>query len=511
MLSLEARHRLNLSTFDTTPLHAPPIVVDLLSDRLRDYQVAMLAEVARLMRLGYRRVLLQLPTGGGKTVCAESAISSALQQDQFAQFLVHRRELIKQTSATFASAGLPHSFVASGFPFDPTASLLLAGVQTLIRRTGLTLPPNLIIVDECHHSVSTTYAQILEAYPDAWVLGLTATPERLDGRGLREQYDVMVEGPSVAWLIENGHLSPYRFFAPPGAQDLQGQAIDAGYREDAVAELVDQPQLVGDIVEHYLRLAPDEQGLAFAANRAHSRKIVDAFKAHGIPAMHIDGDSSDAERDWFDAAFRAGDLRIGSNVALFGEGYDVPNISYLCDAAPSKSLIKVSQCWGRVLRMAPGKTRAIICDHAGNAFRHGLPDDDREWSLGGRTAREKAERLAASDAEPVRQCTVCYRVVPSIMRTCPGCDTLFPVKVREIKLTPGELAELKRADWARLAAERAEQKEREAEEKEKDRIRRKIEERQCKSYEDFRNLATERGYNNPIGWAKMKIKMKARR
>lgn len=480
------------------PLHLDPspIVPEYLNARLRDYQFDMLAEVAAHMAAGRRRVLLQLPTGGGKTVIAESAIQSALRQQHDAMFLVHRDELLKQTSKTFRSSGLEHSFVARGREFDPDALMLLAGVQTLVRRLHIPLPPNLIVIDEAHHATAGSWRQILDAYPDAFVLGLTATPERLDGQGLDGLFDVMVLGPTAKWLIAEGYLCPYEFYAPPAAFDTQHEAMAAGFKAAATAAMVDKPKLVGDIVEHYLMHAPGEQGIGFGSSREHSRHIADEFNARGVKAMHVDGDSSERDRDYFDEAFRDGEIRIGCNVGLFGEGYDVPNISYLFDAAPSKSLVNVMQRWGRVLRPAPGKRRAIICDHAGNTWHHGLPDDERHWHLEGRAARLAA--AGGSDATPIHQCMTCYRITPSVVKICPGCGTEFPSQARTLRQVRGTLVRLTAEEREAIEAE-----------KRRERLRRKEEERDCVGFNDFVELHKSRGYDgDPQKWAKLKMKLR---
>lgn len=475
---------------DISPFATVPISERLLSPRLFAHQFDCLVKVAGLMRAGYRRVLLQAPTGFGKTVCAESVVLSALGQGCRVQFLVHRKELIKQTSRTFSSAAIGHSFVAADFPFDHSAHLLLSGVQTLVRRLHRVLPPHLVIVDESHHSISNTYAQILETWPDAFILGLTATPERLDGRGLAEQFDVMVQGPSVGWLIEHGFLSPYDYYAP----DIPDFGpIDPDRERSAAAEVLNKPKLVGSVVEHYVELGNGGQGLVFAQSREHSRSIIDAFKAHGIPAAHIDGDTPKDERDWFDDAFRAGDIRVASNVSICGEGYDVPNISYLGVAAATKSVVNHMQWNGRVLRFAPGK-RAIICDHAGNALPPflggrglGLPDDDREWSLLGREARQAKEQ----DWTSVTQCMDCFRVYPSSAPQCPGCASERQAAPRVVKQVDGKLSKIEREA---LKMQRAEQ--------------RKAEERACTTYEELVSLARARGYDWPAQWAKRQCRFR---
>lgn len=491
-----------------------PIQRTLLPPTLRCYQLKMLTDALSLMRQGYRRILIQAPTGAGKTVLAAALLGCVAQLGLTGEFIVHRKELIKQTSVSFERSGLMHGFVASGFQMDLDSAVILAGVQTLVNRLGLMIPPNLAVVDECHHATSETWASVLRSYGDAYIIGLTATPERLDGRGLNEQFDAMVKGPSIAWLIENGFLSAYELFAPT-IPDMSGVNDVAGeFNKKRTGEIMGQPKVVGDIVEHYLRLAPGEQGIVFAPTREVSRKYADAFRAHGIPAMHVDGDTEDKERDRFDDAFRAGDIRIGCNVDLFGEGYDVPNISYVGDGAPSKSRIKVAQRWGRPLRptyadgfdlsflderlaaiLASNKQRAIIADHAGNALPavfggqgHGLPDDDYEYSIEG---REKGRKATPSDATPITQCPKCFLVYPSSSKHCPRCETAAPPMPRQVKQQEGKLSKVEREALKKAAT-----------------ARRKQEERECNSFDEFYSLGRARGYDFPRQWAVRQCKMR---
>lgn len=485
------------------PVRPAPVRATLLSGwSLRDYQLDMLLEAARFMSLGVRRILLQLPTGGGKTVMAQAMLGSAQRLELLSQFIVHRKELVEQTSKTFAGGGLKHGFVASGYPADYDANLILAGVQTLANRLDLVLPPNLIVLDEAHHATADTWARTLAEFPEAFVVGLTATPERLDGRGLDDHFDVMIEGPSVAELIARGFLSSFDYFAP-GVPDLSKARTDA-----AAAEIMDKPTLIGDMVEHYLRLAAGQPGIVFASNREHSRHLVDAFQGSGVRALHVDGDMSQKERERADAAFRAREVDLLSNVDLFGEGYDVPGIVYCGLGRRTQSLALYRQQVGRDLRpvyadgmpinsdaarlaaIAAGpKPRGIICDHAGNVFQHGFPDEDIEWSLQGKAGRPRG---ASDDATPVKQCMTCYRVSRSIVSICPGCGTEFVVVKRRISVAEGQLARLEREELKRRQAQQ-----------------RRIEEQNCKSHADFVSLARARGYDEPEKWAKVKMKTRA--
>ena len=459
-------------------------------DTLRDYQYDMLVEAAHWMRAGYRRILLVLPTGGGKTVIASSLLQSTAALGYTSQFIVHRRELIKQTSKTFNAAGLTHGFIASGVEADYQAQVILAGIQTLANRLDLVLPPYLAIVDEAHHATASTWSDVLGFYGDNYVIGLTATPERLDGRGLGEHFDVMIVGPSVSDLIDWGYLSPYEYFAP-NRPDMKGVATAAGdYTRAGAADVMDKPVLIGSTVEHYQRHAAGEQGLVFAVNRQHSRNLADAFKAEGIRAAHVDGSMSEKEREWHDAAFRAREIDILCSVDLIGEGYDVPALVYCAFDRPTKSRSLFKQQAGRPLRISPGKTQAIICDHAGNVYQHGLPDDDVEWSLLGRSATEGAGK-GTSDAVAIRTCMECYRIERSSVPVCEGCGTPFPVNEREIETKAGELEKLEAAEQKKRA-----------------RHRRKMEERACKSYDTLKLLAISRGYKNASGWAKMRMRFR---
>lgn len=470
-----------------------PIREDLLRRiSLREYQLNLLRRAAAAMAAGARRVLIQLPTGGGKTRMAAALLNSVCSLGFGGQFLVHRKELIDQTSDSFTELGLRHGFVASKRPMDLSNSLLIAGVQTLANRLDVVLPPRLGVIDEAHHATAETWARVMEAYGDSWIIGLTATPERLDGRGLDEHFDVLIEGPSVAWLIAKKFLSPYEYFAPD-RPDMSGVDDMAGdYSRTGAAAVMDRPKLIGDFVEHYLRLAPGERGIVFAVNRQHSQHLAEAFNGAGIPTAHIDS-TMDAERDAAMKAFRGHDLTLLTNVDLLGEGVDVPDISYVGLGRPTKSLSLHRQQIGRNLRTAEGKLRGIIADHAGNAFVHGLPDDEVTWSLKGRVGRTRGN--PNDDAAPVRQCLVCYRISPSKVKVCPGCGTETSPNPRQIEIEAGQLKKLER-EQAKVAS---------AEEKKRAARRRRLEEQACKSKAALIELAKSRGYEFPAAWAERKI------
>lgn len=450
---------------------------------LRPYQQAIVDDARTAFRAGRRKVLVQLATGGGKTVLGSFMVHGSSSRGRTCWWLVHRRELIRQASGTFYDMGIAHGIVAGGHTSDPHARVQVGSIQTLARRLDRLPFPDMIVFDETHHIGAAQWSQIFEAYPQAYVLGLTATPWRLDGRGLGSWYEHMVQGPAVAELIEAGSLSRYRLFAP-SQPDMTGVETQAGdFKQRQLASVMDKPSITGDAVEHYRTLCAGKRAVAFGVSIEHSRHVAASFVAAGIAAEHVDGQMDHGARDAAVARFVAGETLVLCNADLFGEGFDVPAIEAAILLRPTQSLSLYLQQVGRALRPAPGKAHAIILDHAGNSLRHGLPDDDRDWTL---ADREKKKRAAASDS-PVRQCLKCYRVYRP-QKQCPGCGHQPPVAAREVEEREGALVEIaaaqqKRARWA--------------------------EERDCVSLDDWQRLAAARGYRP--GWAMVRWQQRQRR
>lgn len=451
--------------------------------QLRPYQQALIDGSRDAYRRRQRSVLLCLPTGGGKTVTASTVVHGASQKSNVTWWLVHRRELLSQASRTFHQLGIPHGTVQAGYVSDPNACVQVASIQTIVRRMDRLPPPDLIVFDECHHLGAKSWESIFDRFPAARVLGLTATPWRLDGKGLGRWFDEMVTGPTVAELIALGSLSPYRLFAP-SQPDLSGVKTAAGdYQRGSLAKAMDKPQIVGDAIGHYSRLCAGKRAVVFAAGVENSRNIVGQFLGAGIPAEHVDGSMSVDERDAAVDRFRSGQTLILSNADLFGEGFDVPAIESAILLRPTKSLGLYLQQVGRALRPADGKDEAVILDHAGNSLVHGLPDDEREWSL---EDREKQKRSAPSDF-PVRQCEACFFVYRPAPR-CPQCGHAPEVKARKVEVVEGTLQEV-----------------------DKDQVKRQrwAEERECETLADWQELARKRGYK-PY-WAMIRYEKSRRR
>jgi DNA repair protein RadD len=453
--------------------------------QLRPYQSAAIDAARAAYKSGHRAVLFQLPTGGGKTVTASTVVHGAAQRGNGTWWLTHRRELADQASQTFHDLGIPHGTVQAGYVSDRHALVQVASIQTIVRRIRELPPPALLVFDEAHHIGAATWETIFHAFPEAKILGLTATPWRLDGQGLGNWFSHMVSGPTVAELISTGSLSPYRLFAP-ATPDLSDVATSAGdYQRGALAKAMDKPQIVGDAIGHYRRLCPGKRAVAFAAGVENSKHIAAQFQAAGIPAEHVDGAMDNRARDAAVERFRRGETLVLSNSDLFGEGFDVPGIEAAILLRPTKSLSLYLQQVGRALRPAEGKAEAVILDHAGNSLRHGLPDDEREWSL---ADREKRRRSEPSDV-PVRQCTECFFVFRPAPK-CPSCGHVAPAVSRELEVVEGSLEEVTRA-------------------KEQAKRERWKEERECTSLEDWQALARARGYKP--GWAYVRWQARQRR
>lgn len=362
-------------------------------------------------------------------------LAAAVAKGRRCWFLVHRRELVDQSVRTLVeSADLHTGIVAAGYPADAAAPVQVCSVGSLARRMGQLRPPDLVIIDECHHACSASWAALLGQLSGAVHVGLTATPARLDGRGLRPHFDAMLLGPTTADLMAAGYLSPYRLFAPSIVDTSQVHTVAGDYNKAEVSALMAASTVVGDAVSTYRRHAAGRRALVFAWSLEASRGLAGAFAAAGVPAAHVDGETPPGERRAAMAAFRAGDLRVITSVDLFGEGLDVPAVDAIFMLRPTSSLGLYLQQVGRGLRPAPGKDACLIFDHCGNYTRHGLPDDPREWSLDGRK-KGKAKPKPA----PLKRCPQCFAVASIGARACPACGAPYLVQSREVEQVEGEL------------------------------------------------------------------------
>jgi superfamily II DNA or RNA helicase len=412
---------------------------------LRPYQQQAVAEIRGSYQAGCRRALFVLPTGGGKTVVFTHIAERAAMRGSRICILVHRQELVDQSSRSLHAIGCNHGVIAAGYRQDLSHTVQVASVQTLARRLHQ-IPAGffqLLIVDEAHHAVAGTWAKVLEHHQGGHVLGVTATPERLDGRGLGDQFETLIEGPDAGWLTEQGFLVPARVFAPPGI-DLSGiKRFDTAKGRHEADDRLKQGQVMGDAVSHYRRTIQDEHNgtaIAFCCSVAHADALAEAFRSQGIAAARLDGAMDRGERRRMINDLGAGVLKVITSCDIISEGTDIPSVTGAILLRPTDSLGLHLQQVGRVLRPAPGKRWAIVNDHVGNSLRHGLPTDQRDWSLEG---RQKGKRRTASEALPVKVCDSCFSTLPSAEPVCPICGFVFPAAARrELVTIEGTLQEL---------------------------------------------------------------------
>lgn len=399
---------------------------------LRDYQEESAQKVFTQWAKGSRRTLLQLPTGAGKTVIFSSITKEFIAKGEGVLVIAHREELIDQAVAKLEEiAGFPVGVIKAGRKTTPLFPIQVASVQTIARRRRELWPQaGLIIIDEAHHAIANTYKQVIDHYPDAYILGVTATPTRTDGQGLKEVFDSLVIGKSVQWLIEKGHLSSFKIFAAPNRIKTDGiEEIAGDYNEKKLAKAASEAQIMGDLVECWQKWARGKRTIVFGVNVAHSQAIICRYLEAGIPAEHVDGTTPTSQRQAIFERFRRGQTLVLSNVGIAGEGIDIPAIEAIQCVRPTKSLTLWLQQLGRVLRPSKGKEHAIIIDHTTNWFDHNLPDEDRQWSL------EPRSMQTHSLAFECPECNHIFRPFPheiqALKATCPNCGVMVDIAEAE--------------------------------------------------------------------------------
>lgn len=446
--------------------------------QLRDYQLDLVDGVRGAYRAGRRAPLVVSPTGSGKTVLFAYIAQGTSAKGNSVVILVHRQELVDQTCRTLRAFGVGHGVIAAGRTPDRSLPVQVASVQTYVRRLD-SFRPALIIADEAHHATAGSWRKVIQHHPQARVLGVTATPQRLDGKGLKDVFDDLIRGPEVADLIAGGHLAPPVYYAPPVVADLSHIGTRGGdFAQEELAAEMDRPTITGDAVEHYSRICRGAPAVAFCCSVQHAQHVAEQFQAAGFRAATIDGTMDKEARREVVRMLGDGRLHVLTSCEIINEGFDLPIVTAAILLRPTKSLGLHLQQVGRVLRPAPGKERAVILDHVGNLSRHGFAEDVREWTLDGR----KKKKRKATDEEDIqtRQCPQCFRCHPPAP-VCPECGHEYPRKEREIEQTDGELVQIDPKEIAR---------------------QRRKEQGSAQTLEDLIALGRARGYRHAEAWAK---------
>ncbi|EIE7409103.1 DEAD/DEAH box helicase [Listeria monocytogenes] len=355
--------------------------------------------------------------GSGKSVILAEIIRRTTENKNHVLFLVHRKELIDQIQNTLIMSGVDMKHVTLGM------------VQTIVRRLDRTPQPELIVIDESHHILASSYKKIIEYFHEARVIGFTATPVRINGGGLGDINDTLIEKVDAKWLIENNFLSPYKYFAPEVIQTNNLDIKRTGeYDITQLDEQFNQRKVWGDVIKHYRKLADGEQAILYASSLYQSQKMAASFEQVGITAAHIDGKTPKTERDHIIQQFRNGEIKVLCNLDLIGEGFDVPDCSTVIMLRPTQSLSLYIQQSMRGMRYRPEKT-SIIIDHVGNVSRFGLPDMERTWTL----EPKKGSNSKKAEA-PVKICPDCFMTVLSSNKQCEHCGHEFKVEAKPIQI-----------------------------------------------------------------------------
>jgi DNA repair protein RadD len=408
--------------------------------QLREYQQKLHDDIYDAWDAGANVVMAQLPTGGGKTVTFSHIVA---EEDAPSIEIAHRQELICQMSVALAREGVRHRVFGPSMLsrlcsaahmeelkrdfINPQAWRAVASVQTLaVWKGDHTYFKNvkLWVGDEGHHYLrENQFGKVTLLFPNARGLLVTATPGRADGKGLGRHADgladVLVRGPSPAWMIKQGYLSRYKIYKPPSDFNRDALHVTPSGEFSATEVKVEtrRSTVMGDIVEHYCRHAAGKLGLTFADSIENAVIICDKFRAAGVPAEVLTGKTPDMLRASVLRRFRNREVMQIVSVQLIDEGFDCPGVEVVSDGAATASLGRYLQRFGRALRVMVGKEYALYFDHVGN-IKHGLPDAARRWSL---DRRDRQERSKPTDVMPVKACPACTAIYERCEPVCPYC------------------------------------------------------------------------------------------
>jgi superfamily II DNA or RNA helicase len=400
--------------------------------------------------------------------------------------LAHRQELIHQISRTLRAGNVEHGKIAPWALWTDHA-VQVGSAQTVVRRLARLPAFDFVLLDECHHAVSPTFRKIVERFPAAKLLGVSATPTRLDGVGLGVNqggiFDEMVHTVTVADLVERGFLARPRVFAPAEQFDARALRTTAGdFNRADLENTMDKPAIIGDAVNHYRQFAAGKSALAFGVSIQHAANLAASFTAAGFRAENIDGSMTNDERARIVNAFASGAIKVLCSADLLFEGFDCPGAEVAIMCRPTASMVVYRQTVGRVMRAKPGENTCTIIDMVGNVKRHGMPDETPDYSLDSERARRRRE--TEDEAPAVKQCPRCFAMNRSHVHACGECGHVFEVRSREIAQREGDLVEL---TPEMIAAERARRE-----------SRREVQ--QARSREALEAIAARRGYS--AGWVR---------
>lgn len=448
---------------------------------LRSYQDQLIENLRIKFAAGLKRLLAVAPTGSGKTVMFSYMASAAAAKGLNVLILAHREELLFQISETLEQFNSPHGFIMPGVIIDPRKNIQVGSVFTVINNIGKFKNPDLIIIDETHHfATGNTWSKVLAHFPGVKIVGVTATPCRLDGKPLNDLFEALVLGPSVSDLIKEGALSDYVAYTPD-LVEVEDLKITAGdYNKGQMNLMMNKPSITGDAIKEWFRLASGKKTIVFCVSVEHAKNVAEAFMNAGVSARAVDGAMDKITRRQILDDFKSGKIQVLTNVNIFTEGFDCKTIECVVLLRPTASLSMFLQMVGRGLRVFPGKGKAILIDHVKALETHGLPDDDQAWSLTDKIKRRK--KVDGKAVSPVKVCTTCFAANASLNLFCVYCGAPFEMKKRSgPDKVDGELKELDKESFKK---------------------KRKKQQNPATTLEGLIALGIQRGYKNPHSWAK---------
>ena len=445
---------------------------------LRPKQQDLYERTRQSMLNGHNAPLIVAPCGFGKTVLFSYFTRKVIEKGKRIIILAHRDELIDQISRTLNDFNVGHSFIAAGRFCSPRCLVHVASVFSLVKRLHKIQKPDVIIIDEAHNFCDGgTWSKIFKSYPEAWRIGVSASPLRLSGEPLGDAFDDLIIGPTTRELIDAGDLCEYRLF---GAKNIDTSKIHTqmgDFNKKELNNAMDKSVITGNAVAEYTKYCAGKRAIVFCCSIKHAENVAEEFRKAGYTSGIIEGRMDKIKRKRLVESFRNGELQVLTSVNVISEGFDLPAIEVAIMLRPTRSLRLWIQQSGRALRNSPGKKEAFILDHAGNSERLQFwPCDTYDWSLDGKKKKEK------EDTGPkIRLCSGCFGANESWRKICKYCNKEFVVVGREPDKEEGNLHEI---DVHAI------------------RKNKRMEEGQCKTLEELEELAERRGYKK--GWARIR-------
>ena len=432
---------------------------------LRDYQFDLYKKTVEAFKQGFHKPLIVAPCGAGKSYLFAEMIHKTNGE---ALVLTHRQELKQQHEELFRKLGISNARVAM--------------ILTEANHLGEYAKPTIIVTDEAHLSRSNSWMKVIEHY-NTWTVGFTATPVRLDGKPLGDIFDTLIEGVDVKWLIKNKHLAPYEYYAPTLVETDGLRKVAGDYVVSDLEQLMNERAIYGNVIESYKRFAPGERTICYCVSVEHAQKVAEIFNSNGISAKAISAETPKKIRKRIMDDFKNGKLTVSCNVGIISEGVSIDEVTCCMLLRPTESVALGIQQMMRCMRYLPGKTAKII-DFVANYTRVGLPDDEREWSLGEPLKRKK--QLNDNGDFYIRSCPECFMTFKTAP-VCPFCGAAYPLHPREIKAHEEiELQRITAEETARVEAEKKKARQ---------------EQGRADSFEALVQLGKQRGYKNPAFWA----------